>query len=214
MISKRIRKIASLIGNEESVLDIGCDHGYLAMQLRQNGNSARIICCDNKIGPLNNARKNLIAYDGIEYVLGNGAEKIAETVDTVVMSGLGYKTVIGIITASRAYFDSCGRMIIQINTCQDQLRRWLTENGFLIADEQMVYDYKYYQIMDVRKGEQKLSEMEIRYGPVLLERRDKTFISYLHDRIENRRRILREIDPANADYQKIVEQIREIESLL
>ncbi|MCR5067074.1 MAG: class I SAM-dependent methyltransferase [Erysipelotrichaceae bacterium] len=214
MISKRIKKIASLIGNEESVADIGCDHGHLAMQLRENGNRARIICSDNKIGPLNNARKNLAAYDGIEFVLGNGAENIRESVDTAVMSGLGYRTVIGIINASRSFFDSCSRMIIQINTCMDQLRRWLTANGFAIVDEHIIKDYKFYQIMDVRKGEQKLSELEIKYGPVLLNRHDDVFVSYLIDQIETKRRILKEIDTANSDYQKIIDQIKEMESLL
>ena len=96
----------------------------------------------------------------------------------------------------------------------DSMRRWLSENGFMIADEHIIYDYKYYQIMDLRKGEQKLSEREIKYGPVLLARRDEVFADYLLDQIDNRRRILREIEVSKADYLKIVDQIREMESLL
>ncbi len=214
MISKRIKLIASMISNEESVLDIGCDHGYLALQLRLNGNFRPIICSDNKIGPLNNARKNLLGYDDISFVLTSGAEKITEPVHTVVMSGLGYQTVTDIITASRPYFDLCERLIIQINTLQDKLRRWLMENGYMIVDEKMIKDYRYYQIMDIRKGEQKLSELEIMYGPVLLSQHSQIFVDYLNDQIARKRLILEQIDPSSSDHQKIVDKINELESLL
>jgi tRNA (adenine22-N1)-methyltransferase len=203
-----------MISNEESVLDIGCDHGYLALQLRLNGNFRPIICSDNKIGPLNNARKNLLGYDDISFVLTSGAEKITEPVHTVVMSGLGYQTVTDIITASRPYFDLCERLIIQINTLQDKLRRWLMENGYMIVDEKMIKDYRYYQIMDIRKGEQKLSELEIMYGPVLLSQHSQIFVDYLNDQIARKRLILEQIDPSSSDHQKIVDKINELESLL
>ncbi len=215
MISKRIKLIASLISNEESVLDIGCDHGHLAQQLRLNGNRAHIICSDNKIGPLNNARNNLTGYDDISFVLGNGAEKVTERVDTVVMSGLGYQTVTGIIEASPEYFALCDRLIIQINTLHDKLRIWLMENGYRIVDEKMIRDYGYYyQIMDIRKGEQKLSKMEIIYGPVLLRSREPVFIDYLNDQIAKKKEILTHIEETNSDHQKIVDKIAELESLL
>ena len=59
MISNRIKEIAKLIDNTSSFTDIGCDHGYLALEARKNGNENLIICSDNKIGPLNNAESNL-----------------------------------------------------------------------------------------------------------------------------------------------------------
>ena len=204
-----------MISNDESVLDIGCDHGHLAQQLRHNGNRAHLICSDNKIGPLNNARKNLAGYENISFVLGNGAEKVTGSVDTVVMSGLGYQTVTGIIEASREYFAKCERMIIQINTLHDKLRCWLMKNGYMIADEKMIRDYGYYyQIMDIRKGEQALSKMEMTYGPVLLRKREAVFLDYLKDQIAKKKEILKQIDETNSDHQKIVEKIAEMESLL
>ena len=41
MKNKRIEAIAQLISNDQSVIDIGCDHGYLAMALRDKANSGR-----------------------------------------------------------------------------------------------------------------------------------------------------------------------------
>ncbi|MBR5049257.1 MAG: SAM-dependent methyltransferase [Erysipelotrichaceae bacterium] len=214
MISKRIRFIASLIRKDESVLDIGCDHGFLALMLRVNGNSEKIICADNKIGPLNNARKNLAGYENIDFVLSNGAQKVTEPVNVVVMSGLGYHNVTRIITSSPQYFDSVSRLIIQINTCVDQLRSWLTANGFMIVAEDIIKDYRYYQILTVEKGEQQLSELEIRYGPFLLASHSPVFCEHIRSQIDKKRQILEGIEKSNPDYQKITDQIAEMESLL
>ena len=76
MNNKRIEAISQLIDNDESVIDIGCDHGFLAKMLRIKGNNKLIICSDNKIGPLNNARNNLIGYDNINFELTDGVDNI------------------------------------------------------------------------------------------------------------------------------------------
>ena len=95
MISKRLRTIGDLIDNEESVTDVGCDHGFLAVCLRQKGNAAHLICADSKPGPLSQGRKNLDAMgiENVDMVLSDGLREIDEVTDVIVMAGMGYHTV-------------------------------------------------------------------------------------------------------------------------
>ena len=146
MNNKRIEAISQLIDNDESVIDIGCDHGFLAKMLRIKGNNKLIICSDNKIGPLNNARNNLIGYDNINFELTDGVDNIDTVCDVCVLAGMGHNTVISIIENNENYFRNCKKIIIQVNSVVAQMRQYLSNHKFQIIDECMVYDYKYYQM--------------------------------------------------------------------
>lgn len=214
MISKRLRLIASLISNQQSVLDIGCDHGYLAQQLRLNGNNELIICADNKLGPLNNARKNLVGVENVEFVLSDGAGEVSKQVDVAVCAGMGYQTVTEILRASESYFRKCDYLIIQVNNSVDKMRQWLSGHDYMITDEEVIKDYKYYQILIVKNGQQQLNELQISFGPVLLEKRSDTFLEYLNYQIEKNRKIMKGIDPENPDYQQLEQRNRIMENII
>lgn len=201
MISKRIREIAKLIKNDETVCDIGCDHGYLAAILRQNGNEEHIICCDNKKGPLDNAKSNLVYYDNIEFVLSDGATNITTVVNTVVMAGMGYHNVVDIISASKDYFSKVKKLILQVNMDVDKLRKWLNDNEYKIVDEVILKEYKWYQILVVEHGNQSLTEDEIKFGPVLLNKKEDIYKEYLLDNKAKIEEILTHISDDNEDYQ-------------
>ena len=180
MNNKRIEAISQLIDNDESVIDIGCDHGFLAKMLRIKGNNKLIICSDNKIGPLNNARNNLIGYDNIYFELTDGVDNIDTVCDVCVLAGMGHNTVISIIENNESYFRNCKKIIIQVNSVVAQMRQYLSNHKFQIIDECMVYDYKYYQIMVVKTGQQQLNELQIEFGPVLLEKKGDVFLQCYH----------------------------------
>ena len=131
MNNKRIEAISQLIDNDESVIDIGCDHGFLAKMLRTKGNNKLIICSDNKIGPLNNARNNLIGYDNINFELTDGVDNIDTVCDVCVLAGMGHNTVISIIENNESYFRNCKKIIIQVNSVVAQMRQYLSNHKFL-----------------------------------------------------------------------------------
>lgn len=203
-----------MISNQQSVLDIGCDHGYLAQQLRFNGNKELIICADNKQGPLNNARKNLADVENVEFVLSDGAAKINKQVDVAVCAGMGYKTVTEILRSSDSYFRKCSYLIIQVNNSVDRMRQWLSEHDYRIVDEEVIKDYKYYQIIVAENGQQQLDELQISYGPVLLEKRSDTFVEFLNYQIAKNNKIMSGIDPGDPDYQQLARKNAIIESII
>lgn len=214
MNNKRIEAISQLIDNDESVIDIGCDHGFLAKMLRTKGNNKLIICSDNKIGPLNNARNNLIGYDNIHFELTDGVDNIDTVCDVCVLAGMGHNTVISIIENNENYFRNCKKIIIQVNSVVAQMRQYLSNNKFQIIDECMVHDYKYYQIMVVKTGQQQLNELQIEFGPVLLEKKGDVFIQCYQKQLNHFQSLLSTLPENHPDRSQLSKKIEQIKSVL
>lgn len=214
MNNKRIEAISQLIDNDESVIDIGCDHGFLAKMLRTKGNNKLIICSDNKIGPLNNARNNLIGYDNIHFELTDGVDNIDTVCDVCVLAGMGHNTVISIIENNENYFRNCKKIIIQVNSVVAQMRQYLSNHKFQIIDECMVYDYKYYQIMVVKTGQQQLNELQIEFGPVLLEKKGEVFLQCYQKQLNHFQSLLSTLPENHPDRSQLSKKIEQIKSVL
>lgn len=214
MNNKRIEAISQLIDNDESVIDIGCDHGFLAKMLRTKGNNKLIICSDNKIGPLNNARNNLIGYDNINFELTDGVDNIDTVCDVCVLAGMGHNTVISIIENNENYFRNCKKIIIQVNSVVAQMRQYLSNHKFQIIDECMVYDYKYYQIMVVKTGQQQLNELQIEFGPVLLEKKGEVFLQCYQKQLSHFQSLLSTLPESHPDRSQLSQKIEQIKSVL
>ena len=214
MNNKRIEAISQLIDNDESVIDIGCDHGFLAKMLRTKGNNKLIICSDNKIGPLNNARNNLIGYDNINFELTDGVDNIDTVCDVCVLAGMGHNTVISIIENNESYFRNCKKIIIQVNSVVAQMRQYLSNHKFQIIDECMVYDYKYYQIMVVKTGQQRLNELQIEFGPVLLEKKGDVFLQCYQKQLNHFQSLLSTLPENHPDRSQLSKKIEQIKSVL
>ena len=214
MNNKRIEAISQLIDNDESVIDIGCDHGFLAKMLRTKGNNKLIICSDNKIGPLNNARNNLIGYDNINFELTDGVDNIDTVCDVCVLAGMGHNTVISIIENNENYFRNCKKIIIQVNSVVAQMRQYLSNHKFQIIDECMVYDYKYYQIMVVKTGQQQLNELQIEFGPVLLEKKGDVFLQCYQKQLNHFQSLLSTLPENHPDRSQLSQKIEQIKSVL
>ena len=149
MISKRIKTIAGLINPDENVLDVGTDHAFLPIQLKQNGHRGKIAATELRKGPRSNAIKNLAeaGIDDVEVFLTPGVRGIEFAADVVVIAGMGLTTVTGIISDDPEYFKD-KRIIIQINHEMDRHSKYiyvygidsafmteLDENGYPILDE-------------------------------------------------------------------------------
>ena len=214
MNNKRIEAISQLIDNDESVIDIGCDHGFLAKILRTKGNNKLIICSDNKIGPLNNARNNLIGYDNIYFELTDGVDNIDTVCDVCVLAGMGHNTVISIIENNENYFRNCKKIIIQVNSVVAQMRQYLSNHKFQIIDECMVYDYKYYQIMVVKSGQQQLNELQIEFGPVLLEKKGDVFLQCYQKQLNHFQSLISTLPENHPDRSQLSKKIEQIKSVL
>ena len=187
---ERLIKIVDYIQENDVVADVGCDHGYLLKLALENKNIKKGYAIDNKVGPLNSAKTNLSKYRNIEFVLSDGLKQVDNNdINCVVIAGMGGVLICDIIKDSINKFKNINKLILCPNRNIDKVRLFLNDNGFKIVDETIVYeDNKYYEILVVNLGFQKLSEKEIFFGKFLLEKKDEIFqkkwIEY-YKKIEN-----------------------------
>jgi tRNA (adenine22-N1)-methyltransferase len=176
-MSERIKAIASFINPYKRIADVGCDHGYLIIEAFKQGiNFAQAI--DNKKGPLNQAIINLQSYTNkVSFSLSNGLEKLDEKVEVIVIAGMGGISIIDIFKAHPEKLVNIQRLILQANRNQKELRKYISQIGFKIVSEKIIYeDEVYYEIIVCDKGNVSYSDDELTYGPLLLQERSPLFI--------------------------------------
>lgn len=181
-ISKRLEAISSLVPINSNIIDIGCDHALLDIYLYQKKISNKIIASDINANALNNAKENIKKNnlnDYIETRLGNGLDTLnkEDNIDTIIISGMGAHTIVGILKNNKIKLDNINTIIIQSNTKLEFLRREVTKLNYRIEDEIMVEDNKKtYTIIKLIKGNKKYTKKELYFGPILLKKKDKLFI--------------------------------------
>ena len=206
ILSKRLHAIAKLINENEVVYDVGTDHGLLPCFLVVNGLS-KAYASDIKEKPLNKAKENIQRFhleDKVIPVLYDGVDTNKSDVTTLVFAGMGFYTVKQCL--DKLDLSKYSKIIIQINNNVKKLREYISNNEYLITDEVIVKDDFYYEIVvfNTNKG-RKLSDIELEFGPINIEKGDDTFIEYL--RYEKDK--LRQINQAKYDL-----KINLIDSLL
>ena len=150
-LSLRLETIASLVPNGARVCDIGTDHGYLSIYLKNNNIAKSVIATDLNQKPLLSAQKNINESGvlGIELRLGGGLSPInPNEVDTVIIAGMGGEVISNILNDCDWIKDSNLTLILQPTTSADTLRRFLCGNGFEINSETPVSENrKLYSVM-------------------------------------------------------------------
>jgi len=154
----RLEHIANLIDENETMADIGTDHGFLPVALWERKICKKIILSDVNKGPLEKAKENINSTNpGIEFDLrlGNGLETILMgEVDTLVIAGMGGTLITEILGADIEKSKSFKKIILQPRNGQSKLRYWLKENGFNIIKEELVKESIYIcEIILVEPGE-------------------------------------------------------------
>lgn len=179
-ISKRLKSLAGLVTLDDKVADIGCDHALLDVYMIKNNITKKVLIADISENALENGIKNVVKYhleDKITAKCGNGLDVITDEIDTIIISGMGASTIIKIL--SRNKLKQIKKLIIESNNDHFLLRRFLTNNGFYISHEAVIYDNgKYYINIMFQRGFKKYSKKELIYGPILMNS-NKEYFNYL-----------------------------------
>ena len=198
-LSKRLYAVAGLVTEGASVADIGTDHGYVPIYLVESGIASKVIALDVNQGPLNRARMHIVGHglgDRIETRLSDGLAMIRPgEVDTVIASGMGGPLTIRILQEGKEVADQLNTLILQPQSEICRVRRFLTENGYRIEQEDMVLeDGKYYPVMRVVHGtKEPYEEWEYLYGKRLLEARHPVLLEFLKRELRIKESILEQL---------------------
>ena len=173
-LDNRLLRVLDFIDINDSVCDIGADHGYLSLEMLNKGVKL-VQVVENKVGPLNNAKRNLNGYQNVIFSLNDGIENIDSRIDTCVICGMGGYNIIDILNDHIITAKHFKKIILQPNSHVEKLREYLSNNDFNIFDEDIVdLDKHFYHILLINnKKACKLSREEILFGPILLKKQPK-----------------------------------------
>ena len=207
MLSERLKEIARLIEKDKVVFDVGSDHALLPCFLLENGICSKVYAGEVADGPYKRVKETVkkYHYEGrLIPVFSDGLENAPEDVQVVIIAGMGFYTIKHIL-------DNCDvnryeYFIVQSNTDVDLLRQYICDKRYTIEDESIVKDGFYYQIVRFSgKRHRKYSDLQIKYGPINLKKKDELFIDYL----KSEKKRLEEVNErANKEeYRRTIEEI-------
>ena len=157
-LSKRLKKVDTMVEPAAFLADIGCDHGFLSIDLVKSGKVKKALCTDINEGPLKRAEEHIKEYGlagKIDTCLSDGLLSLKNKFDdypfdSAVICGMGGIMGIKIIHEAVEFFRRMNVFYLQLQSDIELVRLYLKKNGFKIVYEDMVLeDGKYYTVMKV-----------------------------------------------------------------
>lgn len=165
-LSNRLKAIVKFVDKKDSIVDVGCDHGYLSIYLIENKLVKKVIASDINQNALNSAINNIKKSNlDIETVLSDGICDVnLKGINTLVISGMGTSTILHILS-DNSKLKNINKLLLQSNNDHEYLRRNLNNIGYYLEDESYTYDKgKWYVTCKFIKSNEKNTEDVIKYG--------------------------------------------------
>lgn len=221
-LSNRLQMLADMVTPGNRLADVGCDHGYLSIELVRAGICPEAIAMDVREGPLAAARAHIAEYGLGGYISVRLSDGLAECgigeADTCVCAGMGGKLMERILRQGMEKAVRMKELILQPQSELQQFRAFLREAGFTVTQEDAVLEEgKYYFAMKAvyehsgfvrqsRKQESTCGDGEKMprerlydlYGQRLLEGRHPVLRQYLAGRQDYIRRLEEALETAGS----------------
>ena len=187
-LSNRLKIIHDMVP-KSVVADIGSDHGKLMIALVESGIVNKGFAVENKEGPFERLRSNLIKYhvnDKITPLFSDGIKDITRDVETIVIAGMGGQTIVNILKAHPEKLVRVQTIIIDAHTAVPFARKEICQMGYAIADEKIVKeDGIFYEIIKFIKADKAIiSDEDLEFGPILRQEKSATFKEKYQNRIK------------------------------
>lgn len=221
ILDARLYTAFDFVRSNAVVADVGTDHAYLPAALVLQGRVSHAFAADINAGPLAKAAETVDKYqirEHIDLCLTDGLHGLeGKGITDILIFGMGGELIAKILSEAPFVRDSSIRLILQPMTKQAELRQWLAEEGFSIADERLsTAAGKIYQTICTEwHGKRVLmTPLELELGPRILEQKPPELRPLVSHKIEVlRARITgqRCVGEANEEDQKMLSAM---ESLL
>ena len=232
MISKRLQHIVDIVTYFDTIADIGCDHGYVCIELIKNKKVKKAIASDISYPSL----KKTIDYvkennieDKIETRVGNGLEILStDEVDAVIIAGMGGVLISDILKNNYVakFVEKDPLLILQPVQQAKDLRYYLYENKFEIVDEDFILDMgKYYNLIVAKKINKVSSDylyiksckdVYMEYGILNIAKKNILLKKELENKIINSRNLFKELEQKqvkNSSLSMLSKKIKEMEEV-
>ncbi len=214
MLTKRLEAIFKYINKEDTVADIGTDHGYLLKACLDSGLSF-VQGVENKKGPYLRAESNLIDYLNDKkaiLTLSDGLSLLDSRINTVVIAGMGGELIRDIINDNLNKAKNLNKLILEPNIKSYELRQFLNTHNFEILDEEVVIDNdKYYEIIITKfnNNSKVLTDIECFFGPILLKNKSNLFVKKWEEKLNQLKEICLNSDKKLYNIEKQIKMIEE-----
>lgn len=220
MLKLRLKEVGNLI-KEDSLIDIGTDHGYLIIDLLRKQQISRAMAVEITKGPLDNVTTNVSNHPlsaQVECVLSDGLTNVSPELvanyKAISICGMGGSLISKILTDSSDLITD-KVLYLQPNNGEKVLRQTLVELGFKITDELVVVDNNiFYEIIKAEPGNSVLSEEEMYFGPVNLVKLSEQFKNKHIEHHNHLMKINGNLLRNNKENQKLINEIQLIERVL
>ncbi|WP_160670881.1 class I SAM-dependent methyltransferase [Clostridium sp. C8-1-8] len=203
-LSKRLQTIVNNMDKCESIADIGTDHGYVPIYCVKNNICDTAIASDINKGPIEKARLN-VSMEGlnksVDCRLGPGLTTLdKDEVEALVIAGMGGNLTRDILLADIDKIKKCSFIILQPAQNPEVLREFLYSSKFEVLDEDMCFEErKYYELFKVRyneanEGIEVKDPIYYEISPILLKKKEATFMNFLKRRIDKYESIVKHIN--------------------
>ena len=232
MISKRLQYIVDMVTHFETIADIGCDHGYVCIELIKNNKVKKAIASDISYPSL----KKTIDFvkvnnidDRIETRVGDGLDVLnKDEVDAVIVAGMGGVLISDILKKNYnlKFKEKNPLLILQPVQQAKDLRYYLYENKFEIVDEDIVFDMgKYYNIIVAKKINEisntyltieKCKDVYMEYGILNIIKKNILVREILEERIKNSKKLFDDLKQKKvkiSDLNILSQKIKEMEEV-
>lgn len=232
MISKRLQYIVDFVTYFETIADIGCDHGYVCIELIKNNKVKKAIASDISYPSL----KKTIDFvkvnnidDRVETRVGDGLDVLnKDEVDAVIVAGMGGVLISDILKKNYnlKFKEKNPLLILQPVQQAKDLRYYLYENKFEIVDEDIVFDMgKYYNIIVAKKINEisntyltieKCKDVYMEYGILNIIKKNILVREILEERIKNSKKLFDDLKQKKvkiSDLNILSQKIKEMEEV-
>jgi len=204
MKSIRLKTICSLLNKTDKMIDVGCDHAYVCIEMYHQG-MKHILASDIHPKALEMAKKNIQqANCQIKTILSDGLNHIdTSTYNTLVIAGMGYSTIKHILENPEK-LKPIQKIILESNNDLKKVRLLIDSIGFYLKKEILVKEASHdYFIMECARGSKKLSKVELEFG--LYHENNKKYYKELDSKFT---KLLEKIPEKNQEkYQEIKEKL-------
>lgn len=182
----RLQALAALVPPGAGlVVDVGADHGRVAVLVAATGRAT--VATERMPGRRAGREGNWVICDGL---------RAFRAVEVAIVAGMGWRTIASILSSGI-------RPAVAVLHADDDpgsLRVWLAANGWALDAEDLVA-HRLAQVCRAVPGVEHATDLTLRYGPHLLERRDPLARRYLGAQRDRQLRIAEAAGatPAGAD---------------
>lgn len=210
-MTDRINYIVSFIPECETFADIGCDHGYVSYEMLKMNKCKSVIYSDISEKCLKKAKTLLAGYEKLGLAKGVVCDGFdpSSNCDLALISGMGGKEIIKILSNRQ---NLPNRLVLSPQKNIEEVRLAVVGLGFCIDIDKTFYaDSKFYDIMLLSKGIDKLTKDEIMFGRTNILEKGKDFIAFLEHKKESLKSYLVSEKMSQKNREKILKLVEEYE---